>query len=96
MCESPLWCIPAALLNLQQTPVIKQVIQAFHFLFRPNHEAVFLAVLRRDLHKAELLIASLQGAHLDRASHPFFCGKKKKKKDRNLRNSGKKRISAYA
>lgn len=27
---------------------------------------------RRDLHKAKLLIASLQGARLDNASHPFF------------------------
>lgn len=52
-----------------------------------------MAALQRDLHKAELLIASLQGARLDSASHPFFC--EKKKKERNLRNSGK-RISAYA
>lgn len=59
---------------------------SFSFSISPDHEAVFLAVLRRDLHKAELLIASLQGARLDSASHPFFRGKK----ERNLRNSGKK------
>ena len=63
---------------------------SFSFSISPDHEAVFLAVLQRDLHKAELLIASLQGARLDSASHPFFRGKKEKKKERNLRNSGKK------
>lgn len=60
---------------------------SFSFPISANHEAVFLIVLRRDLHKAELLIASLQGARLDSASHPFFRGKKKQ---RNLRNRGEK------
>lgn len=63
---------------------------SFSFSVSPGHKAVFLAVLQRDLHKAELLIASLQGACLDSVSYPFFLRKKKKKGDRNLRNSSKK------
>lgn len=61
-------------------------MEAFSFYISPDHKDVFLAVLQRDLHKAELLIASLQGARLDSASHPFFH----EKRERNLRNSGKK------
>lgn len=79
--------MPAVWVNLWQS------VGSFSFSISLDHEAVFLAALQRDLHKAELLIASLQGARLDSASHPFFC--EKKKKERNLRNSGK-RISAYA
>lgn len=60
---------------------------SFSFLLPPAVDAVFLAVQQRDLHKPELLIASLRGARLDSASHPFCCGKKKR---RNLRKSGKK------
>ena len=67
---------------------------SFSFSISPDDEAVFLAVLRRDLHKAELLIASLQGARLDSASHPFFRGKKKEK--REILETAAKRISAYA
>lgn len=78
--------MPAVWVNLWQS------VGSFSFSISLDHEAVFLAALQRDLHKAELLIASLQGARLDSASHPFFC---EKKKERNLRNSGK-RISAYA
>lgn len=63
----------------------------FFFSFSPDRKAVVLSVPQRDLHKAKLLIASLQGARLDNASHPFFQGKKEKKKtERNLRNSSKK------
>ena len=64
---------------------------SYSFSISPDHEGVLLAALQRDLHKAELLIASLQGTSLDSVSHPFFHGKKEK----ILRNSSK-RISAYA
>lgn len=64
---------------------------SFSFSISPDHEAVFLAVLWRDLHKAEFLIASLQGARLDSASHPFFHGKKM----REILETAAKRISAY-
>lgn len=50
---------------------------SFSFSFSPDHKAVVLSVLQRDLHKAKLLIASLQGAHLDNASISFFHGKKR-------------------
>lgn len=90
--------------NSQQTAVIKQLMEAFHsflslffFSFSPDHKAVVLSVPQRDLHKAKLLIASLQGARLDNASHPFFQGKKgKKKKTREILETAAKRISAYA
>lgn len=78
------------LVNLKQT-IIKQLMEAIHFLFHATTRVFLLAALKRDLHKAELLIASLQGTGLDSASHPFFHGKKKE----ILRNSSK-RISAYA
>lgn len=68
---------------------------SFSFSISADYEAVFLAVLRRDLHKAELLIASLQGARLDSASHPFFRGEKKKR-EREILETAAKRISAYA
>lgn len=81
MCESPLWHMPAVFFffffwkNSQQTTIIKQVTEGFSFpIFSPTTRLFFWAVPRRDLHKAELLIASSQGVHLDSASHPFFCG----------------------
>lgn len=49
---------------------------SFSFSFSPDHKAVVLSVLQRDLHKAKLLIASLQGARLDNASHSFSMEKK--------------------
>lgn len=64
--------MPAVWVNLWQS------VGSFSFSISLDHEAVFLAVLQRDLHKAELLIASLQGARLDSASHPFFCEKKER------------------
>lgn len=66
-------------------------MEAFSFYISPDHKDVFLAVLQRDLHKAELLIASLQGARLDSASHPFFH-----EKEREILETVAKRISAYA
>lgn len=67
--------MPAVWVNLWQS------VGSFSFSISLDHEAVFLAALQRDLHKAELLIASLQGARLDSASHPFFCEKKKKRNE---------------
>lgn len=68
----------------------------FFFSFSPDHKAVVLSVPQRDLHKAKLLIASLQGARLDNASHPFFQGKEEKKNQREILETAAKRISAYA
>lgn len=41
MCESPLWCMPAVLVNLQQTTIIKQLMEAFHFPFQPTTRLFF-------------------------------------------------------
>lgn len=86
------WHMPAVSVNLEQT-AIKQLTDAllfFPFCFstppKKQHTAVVLSVLWRDLHKAKLLIASLQGARLDNVSHPLF----NRKKEGNLRNSSKK------
>lgn len=67
---------------------------SFSFSISPDHESIFLAVLRRDLHKAGLLIASLQVARLDSASHPFF--REKKREGEKFLETAPKRISAYA
>lgn len=91
-CGSPLLQMPAVLVNSTTNCCYQTTDGGFSFSVSPEHEAVFLAVLWRDLHKAEFLIASLQGARLDSASHPFFFGRKR----REISETVAKRISAYA
>ncbi|MED6259649.1 hypothetical protein ATANTOWER_027188 [Ataeniobius toweri] len=84
-CESPLFHFSSCKLVTKR---YQTTDGSFSFSVSPGHKAVFLAVLQRDLHKAELLIASLQGACLDSGSHPFFLKKKKRQKSQKQQQKG--------